>query len=88
LQIDHLCRVRHCVNPAHMEPVTPRENILRSPVALAAINARKTHCPQGHPLSGANLYRTPQGFRACRECRRKSDRESKRRTYWARKEAI
>lgn len=69
LVIDHLCRNRTCVNPAHLEPVTSRENILRSPIAVAAKNARKTHCPQGHPYDGANLYVLPStGGRYCRAC--------------------
>src|SRR5688500_16448937 len=46
--IDHLCRNRPCVNPEHMEPVRQRENVMRSPIAPGAINAAKTHCPQGH----------------------------------------
>jgi len=49
LQIDHLCRVRHCVNPKHMEPVTPRVNTLRGKTP-AATNAAKTHCVRGHAL--------------------------------------
>jgi hypothetical protein len=65
LQIDHLCRVRHCVNPAHLEPVTPRENLLRSESA----NARKTHCPQGHPYDEANTAWKKNG-RHCRTCAR------------------
>jgi hypothetical protein len=73
LTIDHLCRVRACVNPAHLEAVTSRENTLRSPVTLAALNARKTHCPKGHPYSGANLYLSRDGrARSCRACRRKA----------------
>ena len=54
LTIDHLCRVTSCVNPAHMEPVTLRENILRSD-RVTAVNARKTHCPHGHEYAGVNL---------------------------------
>src|SRR5687768_11611176 len=54
LHLDHLCRVRRCVNPYHLEPVTPRENTLRG-VGTAAIHAKKTHCPAGHEYSGNNL---------------------------------
>src|SRR6266568_5486930 len=51
LQIDHLCRVRACVNPDHLEPVTQRENILRGE-GISALCARRTHCPQGHEYTG------------------------------------
>lgn len=47
LTIDHLCRNRVCMNPAHMEAVTQRENILRGN-CMGARHARKTHCPRGH----------------------------------------
>lgn len=50
MELDHLCRTRACANPAHLDPVTHRENVLRSPTAPAAINARKTHCKRGHPF--------------------------------------
>jgi hypothetical protein len=69
MQLDHLCRVRSCVNPAHLEPVTARENNRRAPLGISTINAAKTHCPQGHPLSGDNLYMKPQGWRVCRTCK-------------------
>ncbi len=52
LFIDHLCRNRSCVNPDHIEPVTPKENQHRSPLTSAG----KTHCPNGHPYAGANLF--------------------------------
>ena len=67
LTLDHLCRVRHCVNPAHLEPVTMRENLLRSS-SFVAINARKTHCPQGHPFDSENTL-VYKGSRVCRACR-------------------
>lgn len=74
LQLDHLCRVRNCVNPAHLEPVTCRENLARSAVALTTINSAKTHCPKGHPYAGENLYIRSGGKRGCRECSRASCR--------------
>jgi len=69
LEIDHLCRVRSCVNPAHLEPVPHRVNVLRGD-ADAARNARKTHCPQGHAYTIENmLVRTRlAGKRVCRIC--------------------
>ncbi len=79
LEIDHLCRVPVCVNPAHLEAVTHRENVLRgnSPSALAS---KVTHCPQGHPYDEVNtLFRT-LGWRECRICRR-----GRRREWWQRR---
>ena len=68
LEIDHLCRVPSCVNPAHLEAVTGRENNLRG-TGPAAKNAKRTHCTNGHKLVEANLYR--QGtWRQCRTCAR------------------
>lgn len=77
LTLDHLCRVRACVNPDHLEPVTHRENILRSPIALAAINARKTHCKYGHELTGSNVvrYASHPSQRPCRACVNRRQRE-------------
>lgn len=70
LQIDHLCRVRNCVNPDHLEAVTQQENVRRGRVGE---NTRsKTHCPQGHPYDEANTYRNPAGSRNCRTCHRAS----------------
>ena len=80
LTIDHLCRVRHCVWPDHLEAVSSRINILRG-AGISARNARKTHCKRGHPLSGGNLY-VNSGSRFCRECLRdyKIARSGKRST--------
>ncbi len=67
LQIDHLCRVPHCVNPAHLEAVTPRENQLRG-FGVSGVNARRTMCRRGHPFDETNTY-TWGGKRCCRTCR-------------------
>lgn len=69
LVLDHKCRVRCCVNPSHLEPVTNRENILRGE-SRAARSSRQTHCKNGHPLSGDNVYtylKKPT-IRRCRAC--------------------
>lgn len=76
-QLDHLCRVRHCVNPWHLDPVTAKENVLRSR-GLPAINARKIHCKSGHKFSEENTYWYPREeprSRACKKCRRQADRK-------------
>ena len=67
LQLDHLCRIRCCVNPEHLEPVTLVENVMRGE-SFYAKQARRTHCPQGHEYSGRNLMLTTRGERKCRAC--------------------
>lgn len=71
MTLDHLCRVRHCVNPAHLEPVTQAENNRRA----ARASSRKgfplktrTHCPVGHPYDEANTAVSRNGKRRCRAC--------------------
>ncbi len=68
LQLDHLCRNRSCVNPAHLEPVTSRENTARG-ITLAAAQSALTHCVRGHGFGGDNLqYRANGRARTCRMC--------------------
>lgn len=66
-QIDHLCHVTLCVNPNHLEAVTPRENVLRS-TSTAAKNAKKTHCPRGHEYTEQNTRTSSARKRYCRAC--------------------
>lgn len=69
LTIDHLCRNRRCVKPSHLQPVTMQENTLRG-FGVTGMNARKTHCPNGHPLSGDNLAPNKYRRRRCLTCER------------------
>ncbi|GGB14881.1 hypothetical protein GCM10011380_00360 [Sphingomonas metalli] len=66
--VDHICRNRACVNPAHLRVVTPRINAIENSVSPCAINAAKTHCLVGHELAGDNLRVAPDGERICRQC--------------------
>lgn len=77
LFLDHLCRNPPCCNPAHLEPVTNGENILRGE-GWGARNARKTHCLHGHPYDEKNTYLLGKS-RSCRTCRARRDREHKAR---------
>ena len=75
MQLDHLCRYTSCVNPDHLEPVTPRENSLRG-VGPSAKNARATHCKNGHPFTPENTWlNEKRNARHCRTCSRRRFRE-------------
>lgn len=70
LPLDHLCRVPACVNPAHLEPVTPAENVRRArPYRTYEL---QSHCKRGHPLAGdnitVNLNAQGRTIRHCRTC--------------------
>lgn len=80
LVLDHLCRVRHCVNPQHLEPVTPRQNLERGETTTSA-----TTCSEGHPLVDIGSQRRCV---ICRDAYNQANREAKRlyaRAYRARK---
>lgn len=67
MTVDHLCRNRKCVNPDHMEIVTQGTNVLRG-YTLAGMNARKTHCKNGHEFTPENTRIRRHGWRECRQC--------------------
>ena len=98
LQIDHLCRVRHCVNPSHMEPVTPRENVLRGQGITAQKHRQTTCLRHGHPLDIVNTYIDNRGYRNCKLCmvllqetnkvHRREQSKLRQRRYRARKQSV
>lgn len=73
LELDHLCRVTLCVNPAHLEPVTHAENMRRG------VWRKRTHCKWGHEWTPENLIPTARGGVKCRQCSNRLSRETKRR---------
>lgn len=84
LVIDHLCRVRRCVNPEHMEAVTIKENVLRGE-GISARNLRKTTCKNGHPFDGVSKQSHGGGYgRYCTICRK----EWRKKYYWAKKSQV
>ncbi len=76
LQVDHVkargCKYRHCVNPWHLEAVTPQVNAQRSTAGAKAGERMqaKTHCPRGHEYTLENTWRNGKGERFCRACNR------------------
>lgn len=80
LDLDHLCRVRCCVNPYHLEPVSRFENLRRGGVIDRLLDNAKnmhavTHCKRGHEMTPENSYTYPNGkHRQCRTCMREYQR--------------
>jgi len=74
--LDHVCRVRSCVNPDHLRVVTNKENVLRNSRSLTAINAAKTHCPKCGGQFARILSGKRQGKRICIPCRAAKDKRN------------
>lgn len=80
LVINHMCRNTSCVNPLHLEATTHKHNILTG-VSMSAINARRTHCVNGHEFNKENTHiMKVTGYRVCIPCRRARDLVYKHRT--------
>lgn len=83
--LDHLCRVRCCVNPDHLEPVTNHENIIRGE-GPTAVNSRKTHCPKGHEYdSVARVLSGPRAGEIQRRCLTCKREQTNRHGGWKKK---
>jgi len=82
LEIDHLCRNKICVNPAHLEAVTHLTNMRRGDHNRGRHHAAKTHCPKGHEYTPENTYTSHRALsdgtvglsRFCRACKRERAR--------------
>ena len=68
LLIDHLCRVRRCVRPSHLEPATYSENTTRSPIHPGMVRKAQEACLYGHDYTPENTYTDSTGARHCRAC--------------------
>lgn len=75
------CEHRRCVNFEHLRTATAKENLLASSATWGGRNARKTHCPQGHPYDDENTRINSQGSRVCLTCLRVSQRRQNQRKW-------
>ena len=84
LYLDHICRVRACVNANHLRAVTPRQNVLFNSLSIQAANFRKTHCKRGHEFTPENTMKRGLRRRGCRVCHRADTKTANRKLYYLR----
>ncbi len=76
--VDHQCKNKLCVNPAHLRIVTSKTNSLENSVSVTARNNAKTHCIRGHEFNESNTYKLiGKSGRQCRECKSILDKKYK-----------
>ena len=85
LQLDHTCRVKDCVNPAHLEAVTHSENQRRK--WGYRNNTPKTKCVRNHPLNKESIYVDKRGRKSCKSCKALSSKQYQLRNKEALKHA-
>lgn len=85
--LDHLCRIRHCVNPAHLEVVSRWENVRRGNT-ITGNNMRKIVCKHGHVFDTENTYIDKNGGRHCLACQEHRDRAYKAKKRLAREAPV
>ena len=76
-ELDHKCRMKCCVNPSHLEPVSHHENVLRGDAGKYLSN--RTHCANGHSFAAGNVYSRTDGARGCRACNREKQARHRQR---------
>lgn len=82
--VRHLCHFPSCVNPWHLKLGTPKDNTWDA-IERGTHSGAATHCPDGHPYEGENLYRADTGGRMCKICRTKHDKKRTKRKQDERK---
>lgn len=80
MTLDHLCRNRACCNPAHLEPVSIKDNVMRGEGACAQ-HARKTHCKRGHEFTPENTGKASKDGRYCIQCSRDAAKAQRARNH-------
>lgn len=76
--LHHRCEHKWCINPKHVSPISQSDHMREHGLGGDWGEAKKTHCPQGHPYSEENTYYYKDGWRMCRTCLR----ERRRKRYY------